>query len=426
MDEEHKKQIAVFRFGVIADFVTGARMARGDKRRLIADKCARRWRIPFSDRTRIGATTVRNWIAIYEAGGRRLEALYPRDRDDQGRMRRIDDETAANLVCLRKEMPSATVAALIETMHRRLLVSSGTHLASTTVWRFLNRHGLMPSSTAPAVDRRKFEAELPNDIWQSDVMHGPKVMVDGRRRKAYLIAFIDDHSRLIPHAAFYLSENLAAFLDALQQALVKRGLPRKLYVDNGSAYRSRHLEHICASLAIALIHAKAYQPQGKGKIERFFRTVRAQFLPPLTADQSLAQLNAAWTTWLDAYHQRRHSATGASPWSRFVDHMQCLRPAPEHLGDHFRIVARRTVAKDRSVPLDGHLFEAPVSLIGKRIDLLYHKGRMQRVEARWNSDSYGLLRPIDTAVNCRVKRDRNHNTQIATSEPTAPKGGKIW
>jgi hypothetical protein len=66
----------------------------------------------------------------------------------------------------------------------------------------------MPSAAAPAVDRRKFEAELPNDIWQSDVMHGPYVMVEGRRRKTYLIAFIDDHSRLIPHAAFYLSENL--------------------------------------------------------------------------------------------------------------------------------------------------------------------------------------------------------------------------
>ena len=211
MDEEQKKQIAVFRFGVIADFVTGARLARGDKRRLIRDKCARRWHIPFSDRTRIGATTIRDWIARYETAGRQLEALYPRDRSDNGRMRGIDDETAANLVCLRQEMPSATVAALIETMHRRLLVSAGTHLASTTVWRFLSRQGLMPSCTAPAVDRRKFEAELPNDIWQSDVMHGPKVMIDGRRRKAYLIAFIDDHSRLILHAAFYLSENLATF-----------------------------------------------------------------------------------------------------------------------------------------------------------------------------------------------------------------------
>jgi transposase InsO family protein len=104
---------------------------------------------------------------------------------------------------------------------------------------------------------------MPNDIWQSDVMHGPFVFVNSRRRKAYLIAFIDDHSRLVPYGGFYLSENLAAFLDAFEKALLKRGLPRKLYVDNGSAFRSKQLEHICASLGIALIHSKPYQPQGK-------------------------------------------------------------------------------------------------------------------------------------------------------------------
>jgi hypothetical protein len=279
---------------------------------------------------------------------------------------------------------------------------------------------------APAVDRRKFEAELPNDIWQSDVMHGPAVLVDGRRRKAYLIAFIDDHSRLVPYAAFCLSENLEAFLDAFEQALLRRGLPRKLYVDNGSAYRSRHLEHICAQLAIAMIHAKAYQPQGKGKIERFFRTVRMQFLPTLPADTPLDALNCAWQTWLNGYHQRRHSATGVSPWQRFADHMQCLRTAPENLKDYFRIVARRRVAKDRSVTLEGRLYEAPVTLIGKRIDLLYHKSNFKRVEARLNNQTYGFLRPVDLAVNCRIKRDRNRNTQIEPVQRVAPKGGKIW
>jgi transposase InsO family protein len=426
MDEEHKKQVAVFRFGVIADFVTGARLPRADRRRLLAEKCARKWSIPFSHRTRIGASTLRDWIARYQAGAGKLEALYPGDRSDSGKSRSIDEETAANLVQLRQEMPTATVTALIETMYRRQLVSAGSTLASTSVWRFLTRHGLMPSAAASTVDRRKFEAELPNDIWQSDVMHGPHVMCDTRRRKTYLIAFIDDHSRLIPFAAFFLSENLDAFLNAFAQALLKRGLPRKLYVDNAAAYRSRQLEHICAQLAIALIHAKAYQPQGKGKIERFFRTVRMQFLPSLTTDMTLEALNAAWLAWLDTYHQRRHSATGCSPWQRFAEHMQCLRCAPDNLKDHFRVVARRTVAKDRSLTLDGRLFEAPVALIGKRIDLLYHKNNPQRVEARLNNQSHGFIRPVDLAVNSRVRRDRNRNTQINTSVPTTPTGGKIW
>jgi len=112
-----------------------------------------------------------------------------------------------------------------------------------------------------AVDRRKFEAECVNDLWQSDVMHGPRVLVSGKRQKAYLIAILDDHSRLIPHAQFYLNERLSSYTDCLKQALATRGLPRKLYVDNGSAFRCKQLEHICACLGVALIHSKPYTPR---------------------------------------------------------------------------------------------------------------------------------------------------------------------
>jgi len=424
MDEEQKKDIAVFRFGVIADFVTGTRLDWGEKERLLAEKCARRWTIPFSSRTSIGRSTIRDWIKSYQNGGRRLEALYPQERADKGRSRTIDDETAANLICVRKEKPGATVGALIAVMIKRRLITPGTRLNHTNVWRFLHQHGLMPEPQP--VDRRKYEAELPNDIWQSDVMHGPKVLVNDRRRKAYLIAFIDDHSRLIPYGAFYLSENLAAFLDAFEKALAKRGLPRKLYVDNGSAFRSRHLEYICASLAIALIHSKPYQPEGRGKIERFFRSVRTQFLPTVETEISLADLNVAFKNWLTKYHQRRHSGIGQSPLKRYGANIKCLRAAPDDLKNHFRIVVRRTVAKDRSITLDGRLFEAPVALIGKRVDLLFHKDQPLQVEARLAGKSYGMLQPVDLAVNCRVKRDKNRNTQLDTDNPHEPGGGKIW
>ena len=426
MDEEKKKQIAVFRFGVIADFVTGAKLHRGEKERLLADKCARQWTIPYSKRTFIGRSTIRNWISNYQNGGCRLEALYPRQRADKGKSRSIDNETATNLICLRNELPKATVETLITIMRQRQLISAGTRLNPTNVWRFLHQHGLMFESQEAGVDRRKYEAELPNDIWQSDVMHGPQVLGNDRRRKAYLIAFIDDHSRLVPFAGFYLSENLACFLDAFEKALVKRGLPRKLYVDNGSAFRSRQLEHVCASLAIALIHSTAYQPQGRGKIERFFRTVRTQFLPTLASQTGLAELNIAFDRWLDQYHQRRHSAIAQSPLQRYGANIQCLRMAPEDLKDHFRIVVRRTVAKDRSVTINGRLFEAPVTLIAKRIDLLYHKDQPMQVEARLSGKSYGMLQPVDLAVNCRVKRDKNSNTQIDVDHSPAPSSGKIW
>ena len=425
MEEERKKQIAVFRFGVIHEFIGGAVLDYGEQQRLLGEKCARKWKIPYSNRTRVSRGAILSWVKQYKQSGGKLESLYPRDRKDREKSRAIDAHTAENLIALRKSMPRTTVPALIKIMEERRLVSPGTGLKSTTVYRFLHSQKLMkPPAGHP--DRRKFEAELPNDMWQSDVMHGPLVAARPRQRKSYLIAFLDDHSRLVPYGRFYLSEKLAVFLDAFENALLKRGLPRKLYVDNGAAYRSRHLEHISASLGIALVHAKPYQPQGKGKIERFFRRVRQQFLPTLPSTLSLEALNERFDAWLrQQYHGTRHSAIGQTPMQRFVSRMECIRAAPDNLSDHFRAVARRRVGKDRTVTLNGRLFEAPVALIGQRVDLLYHPDCPRKVEVLLANKSYGYLQPVDLAVNCRVKRDKNNHTQIAAKD-CGNKSGEIF
>ncbi len=264
MTEDEKMQVAVFRFNVIGDFVTGLHMSRAEKRRLMREKCVRKWQIPFSEKTRIVKGTIRRWIRLYNESNGDLKSLFPKDRSDQGKSRTMDDDTCSSLVELRLQMPSATVPHLIGQMNRRKLVTPGIVLNNSTVYRFLHQENLMTMAGGKPRDRRKFEAELPNDLWQSDVMHGPKVDVDGKMRKSYLIAVIDDHSRLIVYARFYLSETLASYLDVFANALARRGLPRKLYVDNGAAFRSKHLEYITASLGIALIHSKPYTPQGKG------------------------------------------------------------------------------------------------------------------------------------------------------------------
>ena len=258
-------------------------------------------------------------------------------------------------------------------------------------------------------------------------MHGPMVEAEGKNRKTYLLAFIDDHSRLVPHGQFYLSEKLDSYLDALEQALLKRGLPRKLYLDNGPAFRSKHLEHVAASLGIALIHASPYKPQGKGKIERFFRTVRMQFLPGFKG-KLLEELNEAFELWLDdIYHQRKHSSTGQSPFERFTAHMECLRAAPKKLRDFFRKLALRRVGKDRTITLNGKLYEAPVDLIGKQVQLLYHESRPEQVEIIYNQKSYGSLTLLDLHINARVKRDKNSGTEVNLFEqPSKYQGGELW
>jgi putative transposase len=427
MDQDKRQRIAVFRFQVIGDLVGNADLSPGEQERLLREKCSRKWNIPFSSKTRLTRSTILRWVKIYKESGAKLDALVNQQRSDQGNSRVIDHETGLALIRLRKELPKATVACLIETMQKRKLVSPGMPLAPATVWRFLKQHGMGRLDAPLPEDRRKFEAELPNDLWQSDCMHGPSVLHDGKMRKTYLLAFIDDHSRLIPHAEFYLSESLDCYIRALEQALSTRGLPRKLYVDNGPAFRSHHLEFIAASLGIALVHARPYKPQGKGKIERVFRTVRSDFLPGFKGD-TLDDLNLALHIWLgDIYHQRIHSSTGQSPFARFTAHMECIRQAPRNLKDHFRKTARRKVAKDRTISLGGQIFEAPVALIGKQVSLLYHDKDPLQVEVLLNGQTHGLLSPLDIHVNCRVKRDKNNNPQLISSdEGRIYKGGSLW
>jgi len=447
MTEDEKKEVAVFRYGIIADFVGATRLDRGERETLLQDKCARKWSIPHSRRTHVSRSTIVRWIAAYHAGRDRLEALLPQDRTDQGCVRAIDDETGLAILRLRQELPKIPVPELNRILHQRQLVAGGHTISQTTLYRFLHQHQLMHKEAPKGCDRRKFEAELPNDMWQSDVMHGPHVTIGQKQRKSYLIAFIDDHSRLIPHAQFYPSEALAPFMEAFQSALGKRGLPRKLYVDNGSAYRSRGLQYTSAALGIALIHAKPYQPQGKGKIERFFRTVRTQFLPAFTGT-TIEQINVAFEEWLEqTYHQRRHGSTGATPLRRFTTKMHCLRSAPENLLDYFRKAVRRRVNKDRSVVVDKRLFEAPVELIGKQIELLFHEQTPEQVEALYSGKSYGALQQIDLHVNSRVKRDKNgqielshkaeqkhpgqknrpaNKNKLVTPPSEPPRGGQLW
>lgn len=418
MDEKQREEVALFRFGVISDLVC-TRLAPGEMAEYIRKKSGQRWQIPYSGRTRLSPSTIRRWVRLYENSDRQLGSLYPSTRCDRGRSRRVDEETILSLVKLRKEMPGLPVVRLLSEMQQRNLCPPGMTISLSTAYRILKQEGLSGRMVTAKVDRRRYEAEYPNDIWQSDVMHGPQVEVNGKKRKAYLIAFLDDHSRLLPHAEFYLSEQLKSWLDSFRQALLFRGLPRKLYVDNGAAFRSRHLERICGSLGIALIHTPPYTPQGRGKIERFFRTVRSQFLSCFFGG-TLEDLNIAFDLWVrEDYHQRNHSSTGQSPLNRFGLHVEMIRRPPADLEDHFRKEVRRRVTKDRTVSIDNRLYEAPTRFIGEQLSLLYHEHKPDKVEIIFQGKSHGMLVPLDMRVNTKVKRDRPEQGKLPFGEVQA-------
>ena len=251
-----------------------------------------------------------------------------------------------------------------------------------------------------------------NDLWTSDLMHGPRLLVPGRKDggKTYLYAFLDDASRMVPFAAFYLAENAACFQDALKQALLRRGLPRRLYCDNGATFRTHHLQVICATLNISLVHSRPHRPRGRGKIERFFRHVRTAFVPHLTSEilADLAQLNRVFWAWLEAeYHQTAHGGLdGQTPLDRFLNDQALIRPAPEHLEAWLRMKVARRVGRDRTVHLDGRLYEAPDGYAGETVDVLYDPYDPARpVHFRRKGQSAELpLRRLDLATNATLRR----------------------
>lgn len=315
----------------------------------------------------------------------------------------LDPETATAFLRLKKDYRGATLPTLLPEAKARGIVPPTFRVSRATLYRFFKRQAREDDS--PSRYRWRFEAELPNDIWQSDAMHAVKVRVDGTLRKSYLFAFIDDMSRFIPHAEFYLDERIESYARAFRQALAKRGLPRKLYVDNGPAFASGHLGHIAASLGIVLVHSRPCQPEGRGKIERWFKTVREQFLALIGDGLPLSVLNRDLTEWIEtAYHTTVHSSTGEAPMVRYLRHVHLLRKAPKDLDDYFRKRTLRRVARDRTIALNGRLYEAPVELIGKQVSLLYHDQDPSRIEIQQDGATAGWLVPLDLHVNCRVRR----------------------
>ncbi len=425
MTEDEKMEVAVFRFGVIGDFVTINSMTKSERKQLLKEKSAQKWQIPFSSRTHISKSTIKNWMRRYKKSNGNLKSLCPQSRSDEGKSRAVDEDTCLSLIQLRRELAEVPVSILINEMYHRKLVTPGIDLSLSTVYRFLHQQNLMELVKSKPKDRRKFEAEFPNELWQTDVMHGPYVEVSGKKKKSYLIAIIDDHSRLLVHGQFYLSETLVSYIDTFERALLKRGIPGKLYADNGAAFKSKQLKFITASLGIALILARPYSPQGKGKIERFFKTVRKSFITSYNGT-TLSDLNQAFFEWLDSYHQKKHSSTGQTPFDRFTANMACIKTAPVDLKDHFRKKESRLVNKDRTIRLNGKLYEAPVALIGRKVDLYYHLDNPDQIEIKYQKESHGFVRPVDLFINSRVKRDKDHRTEITIdTAPQKYRGGSL-
>ena len=273
-----------------------------------------------------------------------------------------------------------------------------------------------PTGQPPAAFGR-FEADAPNQRWTGDALHGPTV----NGRKAILCAFIDDHSRLLTGYRWARREDTVRLEAALHGGLAARGIPATIYVDNGSAFVDKQLLRACASLGIRLVHSRPGQPEGRGKIERFFRTVRDQFLVEIGSGRELddlVQLNTLFTAWVETvYHRRDHSETEQTPWDRWSTITPTL-PTPTQLREAFLWSEWRTVTKTATVSLHGNTYQVDAALIGRKVELVFDPFDLTDIEVRWQGRAMGH------AVPHRIGRHVHHKARPdeATPATAAPTG----
>lgn len=400
MDEEKRLEIANFRYGLIAPVVC-RRLEKGEQTRLLAEIAAREYNDPDGKPFRPGLRTLERYLAAYRKKG--LEGLKPQVREDKCTPRAIPENILAKAVELKKELPTRSVDQIIRILELSQLVEPGI-LKRTTLGRYLKEVAREIKAEPSAY--RRFSYSKRNQCWQGDThatLYLPHPTEPGRKKSVRLVAFIDDYSRYITHAEYYFDEKLPRLEDCLKKAILRCGVPEKLYVDNGSVYRSQHLARICGELSIHLIHSRPYKPQGRGKVEVFFRYLDKSFRPEAQAliEQgkltTLEDLNNFFWAWLEmAYQQKKHSSTAVKPVNRFNNCTHPLRRVDiAVLNQIFLWQEERSVDKTCCFSLEGNIYEVDPVLAGKKVIVKYDPFDLTRIQVWFGGKQYADAKLLD-------------------------------
>lgn len=408
---ERARRIALFRYELVQEVIDPALSSR-QRGRLVRQLVQREHVGPFGERVRVSRPTIDRWCRWWRAGG--FEALVPTPA-------RVEPRTPAEVLAmaagLKRENPDRTAAQVV----RILRAQSGWAPSERTLQRHFKHLELDREVPAKPPVFGRFEADRCNELWVGDVLHGP--VIGGR--KTYLFAFLDDRSRAVMAARFGFAEDTVRLAAALRPALASRGVPESIYVDNGSSFVDSWLLRACASLGIKLVHSRPGQPEGRGKIERWFRTVRDQFLVEITAEvaagiEGLAELNRLAIAWIETvYHPAVHSETGAPPLRRWRDGIPdpLPLPSPAQLREAFLWSEYRTVNKNAVVSLHNNRYQVDELLISRKVELVFDPFDLTDIEVRYRGRSHGK------AVAFRIGRHAHPKARPEQPETDPPPTG---
>jgi len=355
------------------------------------------------------SSTIATWYYRYKVSG--ITGVENKKRKDKGLLRKTTPEEL--MEAINKALPYFKDGVVpSKAAIYRLCIKHGflrrEQVAPNTFSRSVNKYDLLDNSEVKSTIRLAFAMPYANDLWQCDTMVGPYVEINGKKVQALLIAFIDDASRVICHGEFFAAENTDALMKTLQMALYKRGAPKAIYADNGKIYCSKELTLVCARIGCILRHTPVRDGAAKGKIERFFRRVRQQFLALRLDLSSLEKLNQQFTEWVEHdYNFVKHSTLQMTPVDRFAIDRHLLTFLPEtNAGDDelFYVEETRKVGKDNTFRLNSTRYETPVDLVKKEIQVRFQRSTQHKVIVYYKGSRMGEAKVLDLVGNSNCHR----------------------
>lgn len=410
MEKDIREKIALKRFQIISPVLAEPARAQNEYFR---KQAGREHDFPRYGVRKLSVSTMKAWLRKYRKGG--FEGLRPKNRSDGGRPRRLDPDTLKAIEVKCKAYPYWSVQKLYEDLRDQgLLGEPPVHY--NTLLRVLKDRDWLHSKARRDL-RKAYEVDNVNDLWVCDFMHGPRIQTEKRSCKAILCAIIDDHSRMVVGHAFSTSETISPLILVLKEAFLGYGIPLRLYVDNGPSFSSQLLARSCAMAGISLIHSKPYDSPSRGKVERFFRTVRDRFLSGVQEGITLEELNEAFWMWLqDDYHHKLHGGIGERPIDRYnasVSRVPIRRLSKAELDEIFLIRHERVVNNDATISFKGSVYEVPQAYIRQRIEIRHPVDEPHDLFLYDNSVRVGKIKLVDKKENARTFRPQKVPTNFS-------------
>ena len=395
----------LFRYGVISPLLQ--RFLSGDKISLKDFEELAEKEYYFKGKSyKFSPYTIKKWYYHYQKEG--LNKLKTKERKDKNRSRKLSEEVIEYIIDLRSKYPKMTTKNMYERILKDGYINKSVNIRS--FYRYLSSNDLK-KSVVNRKERRRYEREYPNDVWQGDTTYGPYITIDGKKYRTYLIHFIDDNSRLVVGRGFYLNDNAINVQKTLKKAIKTYGIPKQIYLDNGKSYKNEQLSLICARLGIKLTHTKPYDPESKGKVERCFKTIKEGWMNSRNWNtfRSLEDLEKDYEEYLfNDYINKVHSELGDTPNNVFhkgIENVKWRRLEEEKIEEAFMHEIKRKVSKDGVISINNELYEVDSVYRDDEVTIRYYINNLDKMWIYEKEKRKSEVRKLNKKENSKIERE---------------------